>query len=237
MVPGRKFSTTTSRRRARSRKTSRPSSVRRSRQRLRLLRLTWAWAKDSGGSVPGRNGGRRRATSPPGSSTLITSAPRSARTQPHMGPATVVVASTTRSPARGPVIGADDASKNSDSSTPPHGSVAGVLGVGEPEDGAGGRRQSGPAPAPEQEGAEDQEGGEGADGQVEAGDVVVPQTSADGGRSDETHIGGGGVLRPGRGDSSHDRRQSVGGAPGRRQAQPGPGGGRRSATRARARHD
>src|SRR5207237_10085946 len=95
-----------------------PASGRRARQRRRLLRLTWAWAKDSGGSVPGRNGGRRRATSPPGSSTLITSAPRSARTQPHMGPATVVVASTTRSPARGPAIGADDRSKKSDSSTP-----------------------------------------------------------------------------------------------------------------------
>src|SRR5262245_26829124 len=56
----------------------------------------------SGGSVPGRNGGSRRATSPAGCSTFTTSAPKSASRQPHIGPAQVVVASSTRTPASGP---------------------------------------------------------------------------------------------------------------------------------------
>ena len=59
--------------------------------------------KDSGGLVPGRNGGRNRDTSPPVGSTLITSAPKSASKHPHIGPAHVVVASSTFTPANGPV--------------------------------------------------------------------------------------------------------------------------------------
>src|SRR5208283_1795141 len=75
----------------------------RSNTRLRLLRLTEACMKDNGGSVPGKNGGRKRDTSPPAGSTLITSAPRSASKHPHIGPAQVVVASSTVTPASGPV--------------------------------------------------------------------------------------------------------------------------------------
>ena len=52
--------------------------------------------------VPGTKGGTRRMISPSGCSTLTTVAPKSARMQPAIGPAQVVVASTTTTPARGP---------------------------------------------------------------------------------------------------------------------------------------
>src|SRR5262245_26033038 len=73
--------------------------------------------KESGGCVPGRCGGTRRAISPSGCSTLITSAPKSARMQPHIGPAQVVVTSTTRRPASGPLRSRRASPKNSRWST------------------------------------------------------------------------------------------------------------------------
>src|SRR5207253_38660 len=45
--------------------------------------------------------GRLRVLSPPGGSTLMTSAPRSARIMPQVGPITICVNSTTRTPASG----------------------------------------------------------------------------------------------------------------------------------------
>ena len=46
------------------------------------------------------NGGRRRERAPPGGSTRITSAPRSARKRPHVSPFSSAM-STTRKPASG----------------------------------------------------------------------------------------------------------------------------------------
>jgi hypothetical protein len=45
--------------------------------------------------------GRLRVLSPPGGSILMTSAPRSARIMPQVGPITMWVNSMTRTPARG----------------------------------------------------------------------------------------------------------------------------------------
>ena len=101
-MPGRKFSITTSLCAARRRNSARPASPCRSSARLRLLRFTVSCMNESGGSEPGRNGGERRAISPAGCSTFTTSAPKSASRQPHIGPAQVVVASSTRTPASGP---------------------------------------------------------------------------------------------------------------------------------------
>ena len=91
---------TTSTVRATSRNSRRPSSVRRSSDRQRLFRLTVSCMNEV--VVPGSIGGTRRATSPSGSSTLMTSAPKSARTQPAIGPAHVVVHSRTRTSWTGP---------------------------------------------------------------------------------------------------------------------------------------
>src|SRR5205807_3557115 len=237
MVPGRKFCTTTSLRRARSRNTSRPSSACRSRQRLRLLRLTWAWKNDSGGFVPGRNGGRRRTTSPPGSSILTTSAPRSASTQPHIGPASVVVASSTRTPASGPETGAGDGSKKSDWSTPPplpapEGTPAagGPSGAGKLEDRSGGGHAGGAPAAAQGERGHGHQGGEETEPHVEAGDVVVAQTPADRRRAGQAD-GGRGAPGPvaGRagvdgGDHRRQRRRSRLRRRGGREAQVGRAG-------------
>src|SRR5581483_5044113 len=238
MVPGRKFCTTTSRSRARSRKTARPSSVRRSRQSARLLRLTWAWANDSGGSVPGRNGGMRRTTSPPGSSTLTTSQPRSARTQPHIGPASVVVASSTRTPASGPGTGAADGSKNSDWSTPTpfprngEGTPAagGPSGAGQPENRGGGGRAGGPPAALPGEGGDGHEGGQEPQPDVEPGDVVVAQAPAGRRRAGQPDAGRGGGGQPAGGggvDGGHHRRHRGGGRLRRRRDRQGQVGRRR----------
>src|SRR5215813_12573013 len=54
--------------------------------------------------APLRNGGRVRIMSPSGASTLITSAPRSARRRVQCGPAIVVVKSSTRRASKAPLI-------------------------------------------------------------------------------------------------------------------------------------
>src|SRR5262245_23154483 len=93
---------TTSTRLASRRNAAWPSASSRSRTMPRLL--VWRYANDrlrSGPGSPSRNGPRRRRSAPPGGSTRITLAPRSARSLPAYsvsGPAT----SRTRSPARGP---------------------------------------------------------------------------------------------------------------------------------------
>ena len=68
----------------------------------RLLRLSIMNAADSP-LIAGRE--YERVSSPPGSfSTLITSAPMSASSMPHVGPAMIWASSTTRIPERGPLI-------------------------------------------------------------------------------------------------------------------------------------
>src|SRR5258705_10380819 len=52
--------------------------------------------------------GRLRVLSPPGGSILITSAPRSARIIPHVGPMTMCVNSMTRTPSSGSGRGVGD---------------------------------------------------------------------------------------------------------------------------------
>src|SRR6476620_9717166 len=94
MVPGLKFSATTSALAHRSRATCAPSGLRRSSAMLFLLRLNI-------GKKPAPAPSRWRVRSPSIGSTLITSAPRSASTMPQVGPMTMWVNSTTRSPFRG----------------------------------------------------------------------------------------------------------------------------------------
>src|SRR5689334_14633563 len=91
-APGRKFSVSTSLRSRRRSTTSRPSGCLRSTARLFLLRLKT-------GKKPAPACSRRRVLSPSSGSTLITSAPRSARTSPHDGPTTMCENSTTRTPS------------------------------------------------------------------------------------------------------------------------------------------
>ena len=101
--PGRKFSTITSERAARRARIARPSSVSRSSTTDRLLRLT---ARKYTASSPANGGPQRRVSSPvPGRSTLITSAPRSARIIVASGPARIRVRSRTRTPASGRASG------------------------------------------------------------------------------------------------------------------------------------
>ena len=100
--PGRKFSRRTSLLRTSRRKMSRPSSVLRLRVTLFLLRLMDMKYVDS----PPTNGGQLRVSSPlPGSSTLMTSAPMSARIIEQNGPARTRVRSRTRIPASGGLAG------------------------------------------------------------------------------------------------------------------------------------
>src|SRR5499426_3186841 len=98
MVPGRKFSSTTSARAMRRRRMACPSGAFMLRVRLFLLRLTDMKYVAS----PPVKGGQPRVSSPlPGSSTLITSAPMSPRDMAQKGPASTRVRSMTRMPARG----------------------------------------------------------------------------------------------------------------------------------------
>src|SRR3954471_5681313 len=86
---------------ASARHASRAASCFRSRTIERLLRfaLRKMWP------MPAlRKGHAERITSPPGGSTLTTSAPKSARICVAYGPITTVVRSRTRTPARGPLI-------------------------------------------------------------------------------------------------------------------------------------
>src|SRR5215472_4369427 len=101
MVPGRRFSTTTSAVRASRRNTSLPAAALRSRTTDRLLRLS----RTNGELSPPTNGPAKRTWSPPsGCSILITSAPRSASCMPQNGPAMKLPTSRTRTPASGPAI-------------------------------------------------------------------------------------------------------------------------------------
>src|SRR5215467_5782611 len=98
MVPGRKFSKTTSARAMRRRRMACPSGAFMFRVRLFLLRLTDMKYVAS----PPAKGGQPRVSSPlPGSSTLITSAPMSPSDMAQKGPARTRVRSITRMPARG----------------------------------------------------------------------------------------------------------------------------------------
>ena len=87
------------------RASSSPAVLRRSSAMLFLLRLNM-------GKNPAPAPSRWRVRSPSTGSTLMTSAPRSASTMPQVGPMTMWVNSTTRSPARGKgrdvVPGVDD---------------------------------------------------------------------------------------------------------------------------------
>src|SRR2546429_3268637 len=73
---------------------ARPAGALMSRTMLFLLRLNVR-------KKPMPRPGRLRVLSPPGGSTLITSAPRSARIMPQVGPMTMCVNSMTRTPSRG----------------------------------------------------------------------------------------------------------------------------------------
>src|SRR6266850_1564268 len=98
IVPGRKFSTTTSLLRARLRRMSRPSRALRLSVTLFLPRLTDMKYVAS----PATNGGHFRVSSPlPGSSILTTSAPMSASIIVQNGPASTRVRSSTRTPESG----------------------------------------------------------------------------------------------------------------------------------------
>src|SRR5262247_1694071 len=98
MVPGRKFSSTTSARAMRRRRMACPSGAFMLRVRLFLLRLTDMKYVAS----PPVKGGQPRVSSPlPGSSTLRTSAPMSPSDMEQNGPASTRVRSMTRTPASG----------------------------------------------------------------------------------------------------------------------------------------
>ena len=96
MRPGRKFSSMTSRWPISSSAAAWPSGVSMSSTTLFLLRLNVR-------KKPMPRPGSLRVLSPPGGSTLITSAPRSARIIPQVGPMTMCVNSTTRMPCSGSV--------------------------------------------------------------------------------------------------------------------------------------
>src|SRR5690242_545131 len=98
MVPGRKFSTSTSAVAIKRHSTSFPAGARISSAMPNLLRFIAMNAADS----PLKYGGAmRRESSPPrGFSILITSAPRSASNIAQNGPAMICVKSNTRIPSR-----------------------------------------------------------------------------------------------------------------------------------------
>ena len=103
IVPGRKFSTSTSASAASARTISCAAGLRTSSPRLRLLRLNTAANR-----LPPRYfGGAPRVGSPsPGFSTLTTSAPMSPSIMAQKGPATNRDRSSTRIPASGPAMAA-----------------------------------------------------------------------------------------------------------------------------------
>ena len=97
MTPGLKFSTTMSIAGISSITTARPSSVDVSMQRLFLPRFCWMKPPER----RSRRGWLARIGSPcGGTSTLMTSAPISASSRVHAGPARYCVKSSTRYPAR-----------------------------------------------------------------------------------------------------------------------------------------
>ena len=96
---GRKLWRSTSVDSSRRRLASRPRSVLRSRTTERFPRLSGRKYLPT----PGATGMTWRYASPPGGSTLMTSAPRSARGTPHRGPATYCAYSRTLTPSSGGV--------------------------------------------------------------------------------------------------------------------------------------
>src|SRR5574343_379425 len=94
MVPGLKFSITTSAVAHKRTAVSAPPGSCRWMRMLFLLRLNI-------GKKPPPAPGKWRVRSPSGGSTLITSAPRSASTRPQAGPMTMWLNSTTRRPSSG----------------------------------------------------------------------------------------------------------------------------------------
>src|SRR3954469_11860947 len=94
MLPGLKFSATTSAVAHSLRASAAPSGLRRSTPMLFLFRLNM-------GKKPAPAPSSRREWSPSIGSSLITSAPRSASTMPQVGPITMWVNSTTRRPFSG----------------------------------------------------------------------------------------------------------------------------------------
>src|SRR6201987_2839480 len=100
MTPGRNPSSTTSAVSASPRICCLPASLVRSTVTDFLPRLFGKKYVANGGR-PGRTAVICRAASPPGASTLIPSAPRSASTCPASGPATFWVKSSTRNPSSG----------------------------------------------------------------------------------------------------------------------------------------
>ena len=98
-TPGRKFSTSTSAPSSSRSIASSPSSVLRSRTTARLLRPTTFHMNDSPSC--GSRQPMPRVPSPLGDSTLMTSAPKSARERAQPGPATTVAQSITRRAAGG----------------------------------------------------------------------------------------------------------------------------------------
>src|SRR5712664_4834595 len=101
MVPGLKFSRTTSALATSLRRMACPSGAFMLRVRLFLLRLTERKYVAS----PPENGGQLRVSSPlPGSSTLMTSAPMSPSIIAQKGPARTRVRSRTRIPASGALL-------------------------------------------------------------------------------------------------------------------------------------
>ena len=101
MAPGRKFCISTSAEAISLRTGAAASGFFRSMHRERLPRLQ---AKKPA-VRPLRRRPMRRVSSPEGDSTLMTSAPWSARMAAAMGPDTMAVKSTTRTPAKGPIKG------------------------------------------------------------------------------------------------------------------------------------
>src|SRR5581483_10533597 len=99
VAPGTKFSISTSARAARSRTSLAPSGRWRSTAIPRLLRFTAANTALMP-PRPARPRQSRRSSPRPGRSTLMTSAPRSARSMAQYGPATTREQSSTRMPAR-----------------------------------------------------------------------------------------------------------------------------------------
>ena len=99
--PGRKFSTSTSAVRTRSSTIALAFACFRLSVTERLLRA----CMDHQGATPSTCWPHCRTGSPPGGSTLTTSAPRSASSRVQKGAATKWPSSTTRRPARGPWLG------------------------------------------------------------------------------------------------------------------------------------
>src|SRR6266508_3855339 len=147
MSPGRKFSTTTSARMARSRAAPLPPAVDRSRTTDRLFLLS---ERKYAASSPRNGGPHRLVSSPlPGRSTFTTSAPRSARVMVASGPARTREKSTTRTPERGASMAVRPAgsSRWPDTGSPPTRASGATMEPPEPEGSSGSIAMYIPLPA------------------------------------------------------------------------------------------